>query len=137
MIITDIARNISSTFWSPSVWLPPNTTWDDIAPTPENRFADYRHLLYPLPMALMLLVLRYALERYVRPKLQIFTHFSTSELRLRLLGAFPWIPTVCQDSHVLGSRILAGDGWSRALEVRSCIFLSSIASSQVPYTAVI
>ncbi|OXU26390.1 hypothetical protein TSAR_013424 [Trichomalopsis sarcophagae] len=59
----EIARNISSAFWSPQIWLPPNISWADIEPTPENRFADYRHLLYPLPMALVLLVMRYALER--------------------------------------------------------------------------
>lgn len=61
--MTNILKNISEIFWSPSVWLPPNTTWDNIAPTPENRYADYRHLLYPLPMAIIVLVLRFTLER--------------------------------------------------------------------------
>ncbi|XP_014211823.1 ceramide synthase 6 [Copidosoma floridanum] len=60
----ELARNFSQIFWSPDVWLPPNVTWDNIAPTPENRFADYRHLVYPIPMALVVLVLRYALERF-------------------------------------------------------------------------
>ena len=59
----DLARNLSRAFWSPDVWLPPNITWDDIAPNARNQYADYRHLLYPLPMALVLLVLRFALER--------------------------------------------------------------------------
>jgi hypothetical protein len=59
----ELARSASKVFWSPDVWLPPNITWEDVAPTPSNGFADYRHLFYPLPMALILLVVRYALER--------------------------------------------------------------------------
>ncbi|XP_043290137.1 ceramide synthase 6 [Venturia canescens] len=60
----EILTNISSAFWSPDVWLPPNTTWDDIAPNSDNKYANHQHLIYPIPMALCLLVLRYALERY-------------------------------------------------------------------------
>lgn len=60
----DILTNISSTFWSPDIWLPPNTTWDDIAPNSTNKYADYRHLLFPIPMAFILLGIRYAIERY-------------------------------------------------------------------------
>ncbi|KAL7288938.1 hypothetical protein TKK_0016901 [Trichogramma kaykai] len=60
----ELARNFSDIFWTPNIWLPPNVSWADIAPTPQNRYADYRQLAYPLPMALALLLLRYALERY-------------------------------------------------------------------------
>lgn len=60
----ELARNFSRAFWSPTVWLPSNISWADIEPTLENKYADYRHLAYPLPMALALLVIRYALERY-------------------------------------------------------------------------
>lgn len=60
----EILRNISAGFWSPDVWLPPNTTWDDLAPTAENKYVDYRHLAYPIPMAMVILGLRYVLERY-------------------------------------------------------------------------
>ncbi|XP_034941966.1 ceramide synthase 6 [Chelonus insularis] len=60
----EILKNISSAFWSPDVWLPPNITWNDIAPNSENKYADYRHLAYPIPMALGLLVVRYALEKF-------------------------------------------------------------------------
>lgn len=55
--------NMSSTFWSPDIWLPPNITWDDIKPNSENKYADYQHLIFPLPMALILLFIRYTLER--------------------------------------------------------------------------
>lgn len=53
-------------FWSERIWLPPNTTWADIAPeaSKEIQHADYRHLFYPLPMAFLMLLLRYCLEKY-------------------------------------------------------------------------
>lgn len=63
-----IIQNFFDTFWSESVWLPPNTTWADIAPgsRPGVNHANYRHLFYPLPMALVMLGIRYLLERYTR-----------------------------------------------------------------------
>lgn len=56
---------ISETFWSEYIWLPPNTTWADIAPeaSKEINHANHRHLFYPLPMAIVLLVLRHFLEK--------------------------------------------------------------------------
>ncbi|ENN71458.1 hypothetical protein YQE_11876, partial [Dendroctonus ponderosae] len=59
-------RKIVDTIWSPNVWLPPNTTWADIAPesSQEVQHADYRHLFYPLPMALVVLLIRYLFEKY-------------------------------------------------------------------------
>lgn len=61
----NILSEISSTFWSPKVWLPPNIQWSDIAPgvRKDVNHADYRHLIYPLPMALVILVLRYYTEK--------------------------------------------------------------------------
>lgn len=53
-------------FWSESVWLPPNTTWADIAPdsSSEINHTNSKHLVYPIPMAVVLLFLRYVLEKY-------------------------------------------------------------------------
>lgn len=60
-------RSVMDTFWSEYIWLPPNTTWKDIAPDadPNIQHADYRHLFYPLPMALVIFVLRYVFEKSV------------------------------------------------------------------------
>jgi hypothetical protein len=60
-------RTVMDTFWSEYIWLPPNTTWQDIAPesSTEIQHPDYRHLFYPLPMALVMLYLRYVLEKWV------------------------------------------------------------------------
>ncbi|XP_055693041.1 ceramide synthase 5 [Lutzomyia longipalpis] len=62
----EIVRVVCDTFWSPNVWLPPNTTWADIAPgaRPDVTYADYRHLILGIPLALVILVIRYTLERF-------------------------------------------------------------------------
>ncbi|XP_055706310.1 ceramide synthase 6 [Phlebotomus papatasi] len=62
----NIVRNICDTFWSPGIWLPPNVTWADIAPgaRPDVNYADYTHLIYGLPLALVVLSIRYTLERF-------------------------------------------------------------------------
>ncbi|CAH1978077.1 unnamed protein product [Acanthoscelides obtectus] len=59
-------KKFVDTFWSEYIWLPPNVTWADIAPdaSKEVQHADHRHLFYPLPMSLFLLLLRYVLEKY-------------------------------------------------------------------------
>lgn len=61
-----IWQQVSDTFWSKSIWLPPNTEWADIAPgsRPDVTYPDYRDLWWPLPMAIGLLMLRYCIERF-------------------------------------------------------------------------
>lgn len=61
----NILRDISDTFWSKHIWLPPNTTWADIAPgsRPDVQHADYRDLIYPIPLAAVMLIIRYILEK--------------------------------------------------------------------------
>lgn len=63
--IMDIFRTISNTFWSTKVWLPPNVTWADIAPgsRPDVQHADYRDLMWPLPLAAIMILLRYIVEK--------------------------------------------------------------------------
>ncbi|XP_017777253.1 PREDICTED: ceramide synthase 6 [Nicrophorus vespilloides] len=53
-------------FWNEDIWLPPNVTWADIAPgsSTEVHHADYRHLIFPLALALVILVIRYIFEKY-------------------------------------------------------------------------
>ncbi|KAL9878773.1 ceramide synthase 6 [Glossina fuscipes] len=62
----NVLQKVRETFWSTNVWLPPNTTWADIAPGshPDVNHADYRDLVWPLPMALVVMLVRYALERF-------------------------------------------------------------------------
>ncbi|XP_049879535.1 ceramide synthase 5-like isoform X2 [Pectinophora gossypiella] len=59
-------RLVLDTFWDEDVWLPPNTTWEDLAPGPDKDvvYNDHRHLLYPIPLALVLIACRRVLETY-------------------------------------------------------------------------
>ncbi|KAK9754229.1 TLC domain [Popillia japonica] len=61
-----ILKTVNGAFWSEYVWLPPNVTWEDVAPGSREGIltTDYRHLYIPLPMALVLLTIRYCLEKY-------------------------------------------------------------------------
>lgn len=60
----DILHGISDTFWSTFIWLPPNTTWADIAPgsRPDINHANSSDLFWPLPLALVIVVLRHFVE---------------------------------------------------------------------------
>lgn len=62
----EIFRAVSDTFWSTKVWLPPNITWEDIRPgvREDVNHADYRHLIYPIPIAAVILLLRNVVERF-------------------------------------------------------------------------
>lgn len=61
-------RLVLDTFWNEDFWLPLNTTWQDIAPGRDKSvvYADHRDLLYSLPLALMLILLRILLGKYVK-----------------------------------------------------------------------
>ncbi|KOB73171.1 Uncharacterized protein OBRU01_11060 [Operophtera brumata] len=53
-------------FWNEDVWLPPNSTWEDLAPGPDKSvtYTDHTHVFYPIPLALVFMVLRCVLEKY-------------------------------------------------------------------------
>lgn len=60
----NIFGTFSDVFWHKDVWLPPNFTWEQLEPKYEYQFTDYRHVyLYPIPLACIILVIRYLLER--------------------------------------------------------------------------
>ena len=66
---------ISDWFWNEDVWLPPGYKWDDfkISQLTSNntvtlqphQFAQFSDLLYPIPMSLVLIMLRLVVTRYV------------------------------------------------------------------------
>lgn len=59
-----LVRALMDKFWNPDVWLPPNVTWADLEPNDKITYAAHRHLAIPLPFAVVLLALRFVLERY-------------------------------------------------------------------------
>uniref|UniRef100_A0AAQ4R6S8 TLC domain-containing protein n=1 Tax=Gasterosteus aculeatus aculeatus TaxID=481459 RepID=A0AAQ4R6S8_GASAC len=61
-----MASSISAWFWSESFWLPKNVTWEDLErPPPGVEYPRVRHLLYALPLAVMVFLLRMLFERLV------------------------------------------------------------------------
>ncbi|KAI8441922.1 hypothetical protein MSG28_005595 [Choristoneura fumiferana] len=57
-------RPLLDAFWSENVWLPPNETWADLTPGPDKEVAytNHRHVLFPIPMALVFIALRFLME---------------------------------------------------------------------------
>lgn len=56
-------EEISEWFWNERVWLPPNVTWQKLETLAEQRenYSNFSYLWYPLPAALVLLVIRAAM----------------------------------------------------------------------------
>jgi len=66
-----LSNDISLWFWNPDIWLPPNITWstfkepkvlNDTVIEPEN-YAKFSDLWYPIPMALVVMVIRWVVEK--------------------------------------------------------------------------
>jgi len=52
-------------FWRESVWLPPNMTWADVAPVEGvARYTRFTDLFYPVPAALLVVLVRRIAERF-------------------------------------------------------------------------
>ena len=66
-----IATTASQWFWSPKVWLPPNVTWEsfdeleEVDDDVQMKFARFSDLLYPLPICVIMLILRALVERLI------------------------------------------------------------------------
>ncbi|XP_053617765.1 ceramide synthase 2-like [Plodia interpunctella] len=86
------------TFWSEKVWLPPNTTWDDIAPGPEKAvvYADSNHVFFPIPLALVFITVRYLLEKHVFAPLG--RSLGIKETRARKTPSYPKLEAAYQKS---------------------------------------
>jgi ceramide synthetase len=59
----DLVRELSNRFWTRHVWLPPNATWADMEKNDVVQHTVPTDLFYPLPMALVMLVIRFLFER--------------------------------------------------------------------------
>ena len=57
----EVLASVSESFWSPSIWLPPNITWDSF--TSEPGYAQFYDLAYPFPLAIILIAVRLVVER--------------------------------------------------------------------------
>lgn len=68
-----LVQGAAQWFWNPDVWLPPNVTWDSfneakvvqdsrLEPTDFARFSD---LWYPIPLSIIVILIRYGVEKYI------------------------------------------------------------------------
>lgn len=74
-------------FWHDEFWLPPNVTWEQFKNTGNGseRYATSSDLLYPIPLALVLLLVRFLVENNVfRP---IGRHLGIKEVKRRHPGS--------------------------------------------------
>ena len=72
--MTGIGSEISTWFWNPDIWLPPNVDWDTFKEEkvinsttvikPEN-FAKFSDLWYSVPIGLVFIVVRFFAEKLV------------------------------------------------------------------------
>jgi len=71
--MADIMHDVSQWFWDPDVWLPPNITWDsfnqpkvvkDNVLDPQD-FAKFSDLWYPVPLAIVVIILRSLVEKKI------------------------------------------------------------------------
>jgi len=50
-------------FWNPDVWLPPGFSWEDMKNNDKVKYAEFGDLIYPIPLAIGLIILRFIVER--------------------------------------------------------------------------
>ena len=70
-VMSSVFSSMSSKFWNDDVWLPPGVTWSSMKqPQTVNnttiypeQFAQFGDLWYPLPLALVMLLARWLVER--------------------------------------------------------------------------
>lgn len=65
---TGSAEEYTGTFWNEHVWLPPNVTWAHLTNARGQTGVNYRvvsDLWYPIPAALLVILIRTQLERFV------------------------------------------------------------------------
>jgi len=60
-----IESSFLNMIWKDSVWLPPNITWKDVARTEDGVYTEFNDLIYPIPLAVGLLLLRKIFERFI------------------------------------------------------------------------
>jgi hypothetical protein len=64
MVILDIWSSFLRWFWNSDVWLPPGFDWADMKNNSRGvKYAEFADLIYPIPLALALICVRYVIER--------------------------------------------------------------------------
>ncbi|OQV20704.1 Ceramide synthase 2 [Hypsibius exemplaris] len=61
----DFLKRISDFLWNESFWLPMNVSWRDLTHTPERPYPSFHALLYPIPLALFVYLVRLTVEKVI------------------------------------------------------------------------
>ena len=63
----EAVNTLSQWFWDEGLWLPPNVTWKEldiwVESTNEYNYGKFTYLWYPIPAALLLIVIRTLVEK--------------------------------------------------------------------------
>ena len=62
------SMTLTKWFWNDDIWLPPNVTWTDLEQSEIREgvaVPKFSHLWYPIPASIIVIAIRYAVERYV------------------------------------------------------------------------
>lgn len=68
MGVTVLMQPLSNWFWDEDIWLPPNVTWSDLEMSSKHggvTYSKFSDLWYPVPAALLVILLRVLVERFV------------------------------------------------------------------------
>ncbi len=78
-------KDFGQWFWNDEFWLPPNVTWDQFHSNENVQYASSTDLLYPIPLAIIIIVIRYVVENFVfRP---LGRQLGLKEVRRRTPGS--------------------------------------------------
>lgn len=61
-----VSDGLTKWFWNEDIWLPPNVTWSDLETSMSREgvtFAKFTDLWYPIPAALVVILIRFLVEK--------------------------------------------------------------------------
>lgn len=64
MALHETWHDFHTWFWNPDVWLPPGFEWEDMKKNERVKYAEFGDLIYPIPLAFGLMLIRFIIERY-------------------------------------------------------------------------
>lgn len=65
MALSESWEALCKWFWNEDVWLPPGFRWEDVRDTSKVKYAQFEELYHASYVAIILLIIRFALERFI------------------------------------------------------------------------
>ena len=132
-----LMRGAAKWFWNPDIWLPPNVTWESFDETrvvkegsviEPSDFARFGDLWYPIPLALVVIVVRQLVERFLFKPLGVKLGLKDKARRgpvenLVLEKAF-------NGREIIDSGRLAKDTGMTVIQVTTCYCCTPVGNSE-------